>query len=88
MVLFFLFYSTLSHSEKGNLTPITSCEDVTWNDVVLLVQPYINDTIYTALVMQGLSSEYHPSAAARQVLDESLPEDVKVILKSIIEADC
>ncbi|MBU2880468.1 hypothetical protein KO525_18775 [Psychrosphaera sp. B3R10] len=86
--LFIIFIVILSYSVVPNRIPVVSCEDVTWNDVVLLVQPHLDDTLNAALVMQGQSSEYHPSAAAIQVMDEPLPENIKRTLKAIIKADC
>ena len=88
IVLLFVFVSTLAHSEDDNRELKTSCQDFTWSDVVGLVQPYLSETLYTALIMQGQSSEYHTSAAASQAMDKSLPEDVKRILRSLIEQGC
>ncbi|MDH5433534.1 MAG: hypothetical protein OEY19_06280 [Gammaproteobacteria bacterium] len=65
-----------------------NCEDYSWSDITSLVEPYLDDVLYTALVMQGESSNYNVSEAARQAYDESLPDDVKHELLTIINADC
>ena len=88
VVFFFLFATSSAFAKDGASMPKVVCEDVSWNDVLLLVEPYLSDTLYTALVMQGSSSEYHASAAAKQAMDKSLPEDVRRTLTLIIEAGC
>lgn len=88
LVIILVFATPLVFAKEGASNFEVSCDDVTWNDVLLLVEPYLSDTLYTALVMQGSSSEYHPSAAAEQAMDESLPENVKRKLMLIIEAGC
>ena len=71
--------------EKGlNLT----CEDYSWSDVEALVEPYMDDSLYTALVMQGQSSGYKTSIAAAHAMDNSLPDVIKRILNSLIKSDC
>jgi len=65
-----------------------SCQNFTWSDVQTLVEPYLDDTLYVALVMQGQSSEYNASEAASMAMDEKLPEVIKMILKSIIKENC
>ena len=65
-----------------------TCQGYSWNDVEGLVQPYLDEVFYTALVMQGQNSNYKVSMAAIQAIDESLPDVIKRILQSIIEADC
>lgn len=65
-----------------------SCQDYSWSDVEMLVQPYLDDSLYTALVMQGQSSNYKISEAASQAMDEALPDVVKRILRALIKADC
>ena len=66
------------------------CEQFTWSDVEQLAQPYLSDFLYTALVMQGQSSNYMVSEAAAQVLATAdyLPESVKVILGALKDANC
>ena len=65
-----------------------NCQDYDWSDVERLVQPYIDDVLMTALIMQGQSSNYVTSSAATYAMDESLPPDVKRILRSLIDAGC
>ena len=65
-----------------------NCQDYSWSDVELLVQPYLEDVLYTALVMQGQSANYKTSEAAMQAMDESLPEEVKGVLRGLIEGAC
>ncbi len=64
------------------------CEDFNWDAVLKLVQPYLSDFLYTALVMQGESSEYRVSAAALEAMDDSLPEPIRRVLQAMIDADC
>ena len=65
-----------------------TCQDYSWSDVEALVQPYLDEVLYAALVMQGQSSNYKVSMAAIQAMDESLPDVIKRILQSLIDADC
>ncbi|MFW8589229.1 hypothetical protein ACOI22_00310 [Glaciecola sp. 2405UD65-10] len=67
---------------------LIQCKHIAWQDVQLLVQPYLSDTLNTALVMQGQSSNYKVSIAAEQLIDEPLPDIIKTILRAIIQADC
>ena len=71
-------------------TPVlkVSCQDYGWSDVEALVQPHLDDVLFTALVMQGQSANYKTSAAAEQVIGENLPEDVKEIMRELIKANC
>lgn len=66
------------------------CNSYSWGDVEQLAQPYLDDFMYTQLVMQGQSANYRPSAAAHQALTtaSSLPPAIRQTLKAIIEADC
>lgn len=64
------------------------CDVYAWHDVVELVQPYLNETLYVALIMQGQSAEYHASVAASQAMDKSLPKEVQNILNLLIAAKC
>lgn len=88
LVLIVILVLSLVYFAESNRQLEISCEDVTWSDVVLLVQPHIDEMLHTNLVMQGQSSEYHPSEAARQVMSQSLPEDVQRTLRAIIKAGC
>ena len=65
-----------------------TCQDYNWSDVETLVQPYLDDSLFTALVMQGQSSNYKTSAAASQAMNEALPDVTKRILRALIKADC
>ena len=87
IILLLALVSTLAHSE-GDIQQSKLCQNYTWNDVEELVQPYLDDSLYVALVMQGQSSNYNVSAAARQAMDKSLPKEVIRLLKTIIEANC
>ena len=80
--------SGTSHSVDLYKPLAMTCQDYSWSDVEALVQPYLDDTLYTALVMQGQSANYKTSEAATQAMDESLPDVVKRILRAIIKADC
>ena len=82
-----LFSITASGSENNRILNMT-CQDYNWSDVEILVQPYLDDVLFTALVMRGQSSNYKVSEAARQAMDKSLPVPVKRILKALIDADC
>ena len=86
--LILIFFSLSSYaSEKNNLLNMT-CQDYNWSDVETLVQPYLDDALFTALVMQGQSSNYKVSEAAIQAMDDSLPDVVKRILRSLIKENC
>jgi len=65
-----------------------TCQDYSWDDVETLVQPYLDDNLFSTLVMQGQSSNYRTSAAAIQAMDKSLPDVIKRILQALIKADC
>lgn len=87
--LILLFALVLQASEKNKNLNL-SCQDYNWSDVESLVAPYLDDVLYTALVMQGQSSNYKVSEAARQAnaMDETLPDVVKKLLQALIKADC
>lgn len=91
----FAFYAlsanATSFEEKQKETDksvLIQCKHIAWQDVQLLVQPYLSDTLNTALVMQGQSSNYKVSIAAEQLINEPLPDIIKTILRAIIQADC
>ena len=86
--LFLLIISASAHSQEIDRNLNITCQDFTWSDVEELVQPYLNEALYAALVMQGQSSEYRTSSAARQAMDNSLPKPVKRMLKALIDAEC
>lgn len=88
-LMVFLMLSTGVGHGAGKSEPLgINCQDYSWSDVELLVQPYLDDVLYTALVMQGQSANYKTSEAAMQAMDESLPEDVKGILRGLIDGGC
>lgn len=77
-----------SHSDDSDKVLNLSCNDFSWTDVESLVEPYLDDTLKIALVMQGQSSEYKTSAAAYQAMNNDLPDVIKKILESLIEKNC
>ncbi|MFK5915819.1 MAG: hypothetical protein QM484_15745 [Woeseiaceae bacterium] len=87
-ILIFMMFSVSSYAAENKRSLNMMCEDYSWTDVETLVQPYLDDALFTALVMQGQSSNYEIAAAAIQAMDKSLPEVVKRILQSLIKADC
>ena len=86
--LILIFISLSSYAAETNTRLNMTCQDYSWSDIETLVQPYLDDTLFTALVMQGQSSNYKASEAARQAMDDSLPNVVKHILRAIIKANC
>ena len=87
-ILCLILGSDLSYGAEVKTPLNLSCQDFSWSDVEILVQPYIEDSLYTALVMQGQSSNYKVSEAARQAMNASLPPAITSILRSLIKADC
>jgi hypothetical protein len=87
-ILVFMLFSVSGYSAENKLPLNMTCQDYSWNDVETLVKPYLDETLFTALVMQGQSSNYETSAAAIQAMDKSLPDVVKRILQSLINAGC
>lgn len=77
-LLFCLLFSLFCNAADDKQSLSMSCEDYRWSDVETLVQPYLDDELYVALVMQGQSSNYSISAAASQAMDESLPDVIKL----------
>ena len=65
-----------------------TCQDIDWSDVEALVEPYLDESHYTALVMQGQSAEYKTSEAASMAMDDALPEVIQKVLRSLVKADC
>jgi len=82
-VLLLVSVSSLAHSKDTDRNLDISCKDFSWSDVEQLVQPYLDETLYAALVMQGESSEYRTSTAAKQAMDKSLPKVIKRIRVTI-----
>ena len=87
-ILIFILFSVAAYGAKENKPLNLTCQDYSWSDVETLVQPYLDDVLFTALVMQGQSSKYKVSEAAIPAMDQSLPDPVKRILKALIKADC
>ena len=69
-------------------TIVIQCDQFSWNDIQELVSPYMDESAFADLVMQGLSSEYRISAAAEQAIENSQPDAVKALLNAIIAAKC
>lgn len=88
VILVLMLMAGASHGADAPEPLVMSCQDYSWSDVEVLVRPYLDDTLYTALVMQGQSANYKTSAAASQAMDESLPEVIKRILRALVIADC
>lgn len=65
-----------------------TCQDFSWSDVEVLVEPYLDDTLNTALVMQGQSSGYKTSEAASMAMNSSLPDVIQRILSFLVKANC
>ena len=67
-----------------------NCEDYEWSDVEYMVQDYMDDMLHTALVMQGLSSNYDVTTAAIQAMvePEVFPVYLRRELQAIIDAGC
>jgi len=87
--LFILLFCTVSlHANEPSKPLNMVCEDYSWSDVEQLAQPYLDDVLQTALVMQGQSSDYKVSEAASFAMDKSMPDVVKRILQALIDADC
>lgn len=51
--VFLLIFSFLSYGIENNKPLNMVCNDYSWSDVETLVMPYLDDVLYTALVMQG-----------------------------------
>ncbi|MCK4744415.1 MAG: hypothetical protein KAT25_11390 [Sulfuriflexus sp.] len=88
MTVFLFVITAMGCGTDKTRTLKVSCQNYSWSDVEVLVQPHLDDVLFTALVMQGQSANYKTSAAAEQAMDEALPEDVKGILRALINANC
>lgn len=87
-IFVFMMFSVTAYGAESNPSLNMTCQDYSWSDIEALVQPYLDDDLFTALVMQGQSANYETSAAAAQAMDESMPDVVKHSLQSIIKAGC
>jgi len=81
------FINSVIAAENNKHLQVT-CQDYTWSDIEILVQPYLDDELFTALVMQGQSSNYNLSEAASQAMNKSLPDSIKTLLQKLIDAGC
>ena len=65
--------------------PTVNCTGYDWSTVERMVEPYIDETLYTSLVMQAQSSEYNVAAAADHALgmSDAYPDSVIVLLENI-----
>lgn len=68
---------------------VIKCTEYNWSDVELLAEPYLDEELFTSLVMQGQSSQYQPSAAAEHALgiSDTYPDSVESLLKKIQECE-
>lgn len=64
------------------------CKKYDWGKVEELVEPYLDETDFTSLVMQGLSSEYDTSVAASQAMNHQLPQEIHNTLSRIVKLNC
>jgi len=67
---------------------VAICQEYNWNEVIFLVEPYMDEDLHTTLIMQGQSSEYNTAQAASEALGSVDNKEVKDILEQIIKADC
>lgn len=88
LILALMAFLTRSYAAENSQPLNMTCQDFGWSDIETLAAPYLDDVLFTALVMQGQSSNYNVSSAASQAMDDSMPDVVKRILQSIIDADC
>ncbi|MDH5360386.1 MAG: hypothetical protein OEX03_07470 [Gammaproteobacteria bacterium] len=70
-----------------------TCTDFDWGDVADMATPFMPEDLATALVMQGESSNYDVSSAARQAIPGpndgyTLPSGIQKILQDIIDTEC
>lgn len=79
---------TEAHSNDKEKVLNLTCKDFSWSDVEVLVEPYLDDTLNTALVMQGQSSGYKTSVAASMAMASSMPDVIQRILNFLVKANC
>lgn len=88
-VIIILFLSLLSSvTSASNSVRDNFCKQYDWAKVRQLVEPYLDEVSSTALVMQGLSSEYNTSVAASQAIHSQMPDEIYNTLNSIIQYNC
>lgn len=90
LVLTSLLLSTTSFTldAKQETKVELSCNDFSWQDVVVLVEPYLDESLHTAIVMQGINSNYDIALAASMAFEENQPQVIKTILTYLINAKC
>ena len=87
VILFLTLTASVCYgSDKTQYLNMT-CQDYSWSDVEVLVQPYLDDALYTSLVMQGQSADYKTSAAASQAIAEALAEVRRELIRRLIERE-
>ena len=72
-------------------TSAINCHDYDWGKVEQMVQPHLDEFMFTSFVMQGQSSNYKTSEAAYHALSMdggALPDEIKTTLNYLIRADC
>jgi len=94
IILALLSITDMARADHRNDTSLKlTCADFGWGDVEDMATPFMPEDLATALVMQGESSNYDVSAAARQAIPGpndgyTLPSGIKKILQAIIDAGC
>ena len=86
IILSFIFLS--AEAVASDNSQDVFCKKYDWGKVEALVEPYLDEASYTALVMQGLSSEYNTSVAAHQAMHSQLPDEIYNILSRIVKLNC
>jgi len=85
-ILFLILSDTTFSAEKLNAD---LCSQYDWGKVEALVEPYMDETLMTALIQQGISAEYKTSVAAYQALGSAhFPANVEAILLSLDKLNC
>jgi len=67
---------------------LTLCQKYDWDKIVYLVEPYMDENMHTALIMQGQSSDYNTAQAAYQALGSVDNKEIEAILEQVIKANC
>lgn len=89
-VIALFLLSTLTFQLNAAQKPVLelTCKDFSWQDVVVLIEPYVDQSVHSAIVMQGISSNYDIALTASLALEENQPEVIKTVLKYLVEAKC
>ena len=77
-------FATDAIAENNN----SICAQYEWQDIIDLVEPYLDETLHTALIMQGNSQNYDVSQAAHEARHNDLPNEIQGILFAIATAKC